>query len=434
VGRSRLARRILAAVLSLFGLLFVALGFWAVRVAEARVAEELDAAAARAARALEEMRVPPEHRRAVLPELARLLDAEIVVSGPGGSFATRAEWTPAEMALVRAGEVRIAGVDYESRARDAARRPERYYLLTRRDVVARRRADVLRPVAVAGAFGLVAAALLSLAVARSIARPVRALAETARRVAAGEFEGELAPRGPGEVGDLEEAFARMLRALREGEARVRESERLAALGRLASGIAHELRNPLTAVRIAVETALSADTDAGVRREAREVALAELERLERTLRELLDYARPRTPRMESLELGRLLAECAALLRPQCEHMRVRLEVDAPEGLLVRGDADRLKQAVLNLVLNGAQAQPGGGVVTLRARPNAIEVADRGPGIPPEARANLFQPFSTTRAAGIGLGLAVVKQVADEHGASIDVDSGPSGTTIALRFPS
>jgi signal transduction histidine kinase len=111
-----------------------------------------------------------------------------------------------------------------------------------------------------------------------------------------------------------------------------------------------------------------------------------------------------------------------------------------GLRFRADEDRVKQALLNLVLNGAQAQPMGGVVRLRAREAEgaskavmLEVEDEGSGIPAEVRANLLQPFVTTKAGGIGLGLAVVAQVAEEHGATLDFRTGPQGTTFTLRFP-
>ena len=294
-----------------------------------------------------------------------------------------------------------------------------------------RQRDVLMPIAVAGAVGLLVALLFGLFVARAIARPVRELADSVRGFGEGRYEGGVGGRGPGEIGDLEDAFVRMVGAIRAGEAKLRESERFAALGRLAGGIAHELRNPLTAIRMAVETGMATEGGDGV--EARRIALAEIDRLDRTLRELLDFVRPRIPKFGDVDARRLLADVAALLKPQCEHLRVRLEADAPEGLVLRGDEDRLKQALLNLVLNGAQAQPMGGVVRMRAGPGRLEVEDEGSGIPEGVMDTLLQPFVTTKAGGIGLGLAVVAQVADEHGATLDFRTGPGGTTFTLAFP-
>jgi len=212
---------------------------------------------------------------------------------------------------------------------------------------------------------------------------------------------------------------------------LRESERFAALGRLAGGIAHELRNPLTAIRMAVETSASGSESS--RAEARTVALAEIDRLDRTLGELLGFVRPKQPAITEVDVAALFEEVAALLGPQCRHLDVELELDAAPGQVVRADKDRLTQALLNLVLNGAQAQPEGGRVRLRSRPGRIEVVDQGPGVAPEVAESLFSPFVTTKSAGIGLGLAVVAQVAAEHGAKVEYSRGPEGTIFRLLFP-
>ena len=163
--------------------------------------------------------------------------------------------------------------------------------------------------------------------------------------------------------------------------------------------------------MAVETAAKGNEES--RAEARDIALSEIDRLDRTLREMLDYVRPREPKLADVDASALVADVAALLTPQCEHLRVRLETEAEPGLVLRVDEDRVKQALLNLVLNAAQAQPQGGVVRVRARAGALEVADEGP--------------------GIGLGLAVVAQVAEEHGARLEYETSGSGTTFRLVWP-
>jgi signal transduction histidine kinase len=205
---------------------------------------------------------------------------------------------------------------------------------------------------------------------------------------------------------------------------VRENERFAAIGRLAGGIAHELRNPLTAIRMAVETGGD---------EARTIALSEIERLDRTLRELLDFVRPRELEIETVALDALFAELEQLLGPQCKHLRVALEIVTEPGATVRADRDRLQQALLNLVLNGAQAQPMGGVVRVQGSPGVIDVSDEGAGIPDEVKESLFEAFVSTKAAGIGLGLAVVRRIVDEHGAEIAVETGSTGTHFRITFP-
>jgi len=409
----RLARRIVLPVLVLIGAIFAVLGLVALEMADRSVREELEETADRVARTLDELRVPPEHRAGILPALARVVGVELAVDG----YETRPGW--------QEGGYRVL-------EREAVGRAERYRILFAEKRITRRRRDVLLPVVGAGALGLFVAVVVGVVVARTIAGPIRRLAGQARRFAEGRYESEAGARGPGEVGELQEAFARMVAAIRDGEERLRESERFATLGRLAGGIAHELRNPLTAIRMAVETATADDTEANA--EARQIAVAEIERLDRTLREMLDYVHPRTPSLGDVEVTVLFEDVVTLLRPQCEHLKVRLKAEAPAGLVVRADYDRLKQALLNLVLNAAQAQPHGGVVRLRAGPGYVQVADEGPGIPEEVRESLLQPFVTTKEAGIGLGLAVVKQVADEHGAELGFETGEGGTTFTLRIGS
>lgn len=429
-----MTRRILLPLLALVGALFALLAFAAVRIAERRVSDELDGDADRVAETLDRLKLPPERLPEILDSLATLVGHALLVESGGRRDATDPATAGVAAEALRSGRVETEGRAFRVIRRASRGRPEPrdYFLLADEAQLSRNRRDVLGPVVLAGAVGLVVAAGFGLFVAANVTRPVRALASTARAVATGTFRGELRRTGPAEIGDLEEAFGTMLSELREGERRLRESERFAALGRLASGIAHELRNPLTAIRMAVETASNGDD--AYREEAKQVAISELDRLDRTLRGLLDFVRPR--RLERVEIpaADLLRGCAELLRAQCDHLKVRLEVEAPEGLLLNVDPDRMRQALLNLVLNGAQAQPRGGVVRLRVTAEgAIEVSDEGPGIPDSVRERIFEPFVTTKAAGFGLGLAVVKQVVEEHGGTIEVRTGPGGTTFSLRMP-
>jgi len=397
--RSRLARRLVLPLLALFAMLFGLLGVAGVRQADRRVDEELAREADRIAATVDALSVPPAQRGAVLGAMARLLDVELVLG-----------------AMSTAGE----GIDeslYRVIPRPVRRGTEELRILVPEERIARRRADFWVPVAGAAAAGLAVLVLFGWVIARSIVRPVQRLAARVAAFGKGESLPSAGSRAAGELGDLQEAFARMAKT-------VRESERLAAVGRLAGGVAHELRNPLTAIRMAVETGGD---------EAKRIALAEIERLDRTLRELLEFVRPRELKPERVELAPLFAELVALMEPQCSHLGVRLETDAAAGAAVFADRDRLQQALLNLVLNGAQAQPEGGVVRLRGREGVVEVEDEGAGVPEEVRESLFEPFVSTRAAGIGLGLAVVQRIADEHGARIELETGADGTRFRLSFP-
>lgn len=429
---SRLARRIVLPLLILLAALFGVLAWVAVQIAEDRVEEELRLSADRVAHALDRISLAPEHRAGILPSLAGLAGSELVVVGPAGRFSTLGDEPPSDTVLGD-GPLVVNGVEYRALSRHAARGPDVYYVLTPEEHIAQRRLDVLVPVLVAGACGLLAALVFGLLISRAIVRPVQALAETARRVAlehGGEVRVTGARRSPGEIGDLEEAFERMLAAIRQSEAVLRETERFAALGRLASGIAHELRNPLTAIRLAVESISTGD--AKDREEAVRVASAEIERLDRTLNELLHYVRPRPLRLEEHDLRGLLADAVLLLQPQLDHLQVALTLHVSEGATVRADADRVRQAILNLVLNAAQAQPEGGSIELRGSAGRIVVRDKGRGIPDKVRESIFEPFVTTRAEGIGLGLAVVKQVCDEHGFTLRFETGADGTTFFIEW--
>lgn len=430
---AKLARRIVLPLVVAVGALFALLGFVAVRIANARVEAELEEKATRIAATLRGLAQP---RPEILEDIAGLMGTGIVVErhavGPGWADEDGSWLVPLlhSTRLPAPESATVAGRAYRVLARSAGPRGP-CFILEDEERIAERQRDALLPIAVAGAVGLLVALVLGLLVARAIARPVRRLADSVRGFGEGRYEGGVGDRGPGEIGELQDAFVRMVEAIRAGEAKLRESERFAALGRLAGGIAHELRNPLTAIRMAVETGIVADGD------ARRIALSEIDRLDRTLRELLDFVRPRKPNLRDVGARRLLDDVGALLRPQCEHLRVRLETDAPAGLVLRADEDRVKQALLNLVLNGAQAQPMGGVVRMRAKGGGgavtLEVEDEGPGIPEEVMGSLLQPFVTTKEGGIGLGLAVVAQVADEHGARLDFRTGPGGTTFTLVFP-
>ena len=410
---SQLARRIVLPLLLLITALFGMLAIAGVRQAQSRVDEELDQEADRVEATLEKLALPASQRAPILQAMARLIGAELEL----GSVSTLAPDADRSRYRVLTREVEASRASTALPGQPDRGPSETLRVLFARARIDARRRDFLNPVLVAAALGLAMAALFGFAMARTIVRPVERLARGVRAYGEGAEEIDAGPRAPGELGELQTAFVEMAGT-------VRDSERFAALGRLSGGIAHELRNPLTAIRMAVETGGD---------EARDIALSEIDRLDRTLRELLDFVRPRALEKTSIPIPELLEDVAVLLRPQCEHLSVRLEVESEAGSVLVADRDKVRQALLNLVLNAAQAQPHGGVVRLRGQSGELVVEDEGPGIADDVRETLFEAFVTTRAAGIGLGLAVVKQIADEHGASIDVGTNASGTIFSLRFP-
>jgi signal transduction histidine kinase len=273
--------------------------------------------------------------------------------------------------------------------------------------------------AVAGALlGALVAALAALTVTRPLVR----ITEAARRIAHGDLVTPLWRRKRrDEIGTLRDTIEEMRRALR---ARDEERETLLA------GIAHEVRNPLGALDLFA--GLLAE-ELAARPEATHVARirAELASLSKVVEEFLDYARARPPAREEVDLAPLLGEVSDLAQPLASERNVSLSIEGAGE--VRADREQLRRAALNLVRNAVEAAPAGSVVEIAARGGdgevTIEVADRGPGLTPEARDRLFRPFFTTKERGTGLGLALAKKVADAHGGALALDDREGGGTVA-----
>ena len=240
---------------------------------------------------------------------------------------------------------------------------------------------------------------------------------------------------------------RPLRAqLLESKVLLAQREKLAALGTLAAGVAHEIRNPLTAIKARLYTLRRAVAAPDAKDDVQAIA-HELDRLERIVRDVLGYARPSDPRFGEIELSAWLQDLAAFIKRDLEAHQIALEVDAPAPVAARVDADQLRQVVLNLVRNAEEALAGkpGSVrlalrrdrSMLRGRPTEVavlSVTDTGPGIPVEHHARLFDPFFTTKAAGTGLGLSIVARLVEQHGGEITFQSAPqAGTRFSVHLP-
>src|SRR5467141_921796 len=219
------------------------------------------------------------------------------------------------------------------------------------------------------------------------------------------------------------------------------SERLAALGRITAGVAHEVKNPLNSMRLWLENlkeSLPAEAD-GASRQAVQVLDKEIDRLDAVVKRFLDFTRPMDIRLEATQLAELLREVLEVAQPQLERSNIQLAqllpIDVPE---VYVDRALLKQAVLNLVLNAAEAMPGGGqlrlVLSRRGEAAEITVGDTGKGIPLENRQKIFQLFFTTRPGGSGIGLASTFRIVQLLNGSIDFTSEVGrGTTFRIELP-
>jgi len=219
------------------------------------------------------------------------------------------------------------------------------------------------------------------------------------------------------------------------------SERLAAVGRITAGVAHEVKNPLNSMRLWLENlkeSLPPDRD-GATAQAVNVLDAEIDRLDAVVKRFLDFARPMDVRLEPTQLAELLREVLEVAQPQLQRAKVEVAQLLPIGIPeVFVDRDLLKQAVLNLVLNAVDAMPGGGQLQLtlsrRGEVAEITVGDTGKGIPPELRQKVFQLFFTTRPGGSGIGLASTFRIVQLHNGSINFTSEVGrGTTFRIELP-
>ncbi len=218
------------------------------------------------------------------------------------------------------------------------------------------------------------------------------------------------------------------------------SRRLAAIGRLTSGVAHEVKNPINSIVIHLEVLKEKlqEMDPGARRHM-DVISSEIQRLDRVVQTLVDFTRPVELRLIEADLRRVVEDVAMLAGPEAGRQGVAIDRMLPaEPLVVRIDPDLVKQAVLNVVLNGIQAMPQGGTLTLSASRKegviSLGVQDQGAGIPPEVRDKIFNLYFTTKKKGSGIGLAMTYRVLQLHNGAVEFESRNGyGTTFWLRLP-
>ncbi|HEY2909307.1 MAG TPA: ATP-binding protein, partial [Gemmataceae bacterium] len=229
---------------------------------------------------------------------------------------------------------------------------------------------------------------------------------------------------------LVERVGEVVRALQQREREVRRAERLAAVGQLAAGVAHEIRNPLTSVQLLVQTARKDPTAGGL--DSNDLALidSELGRIEESLRIFLDYARPPKPERKSSDLAAVVRDTLNLTRLRAEQQQVEVIFSVPAAPVVMfADPLQIRQVAMNLVLNALDAMPRGGKLEIAAAatPGGVQltVADTGKGIAPAILPRLFEPFATDKETGLGLGLVVSKRIVEDHGGTIRGANRPNG---------
>jgi two-component system NtrC family sensor kinase len=321
-------------------------------------------------------------------------------------------------------------------------------------------------------FGVIGFSLL---LAYYVTRPIRAMHSAAQSLGQGNFDDALIqlpkPRGD-EIGTLRNAFERMAYQLRDRQSQLENrvdvtdrelhetdlrlknviaaaarSEHLAALGRLSSGVAHEIRTPLTALKLYLQ---SAQDDFSVSHEHAEdfdMAMRQVDRIESTINHFLNFAKPQEPVMAEVDISKIIEDALIVVRPRAVHQGVEIQTSIATDLPgVEGDMRQLGEALVNLLINALEEMPQGGNLritveshdcaaeTLLQNAVRIDVTDNGPGIKAENVDLLFEPFFTTKASGSGLGLSIVQGTVQLHGGYIRVRTEIGrGTTFSIFLP-
>lgn len=277
-----------------------------------------------------------------------------------------------------------------------------------------------------------ATVIVAFAVAGRIAKPIVALTEFTRgylRPGAPPTP----PQGSGEVGELSRSFVRLVEDLQRSQHTLVQASKLAALGEVTALMAHEVRTPLGILRSSVQMLRSEAQLSTEGQELLGIVESETARLNRLVGSMLDSARTRAPHPKPTDLHALIAHAASLLAAQARDRGVMLRLAlGAERFVCEVDAEQLTQVVLNLVMNALQILPRGGEVSVSTHSDdsrvRIEVADDGPGLPPEERERVFEPFVFKREGGVGLGLAVVRQIVRAHAGEVVADASPSGGAL------
>jgi two-component system, NtrC family, sensor kinase len=322
-----------------------------------------------------------------------------------------------------------------------------------------------------GGLGVVLIALtVGLFVRGYVLRPVGALAVATDRVAGGDFAHRLDVQRTDELGELARSFNAMTAslqqahadlkdlnerleqqvtdrtaALRDAQAQLVQSEKMSSLGKLAASVAHEINNPLAGILTYAKLLVRLHEEGEMTDPVRErcvrnlrLVQRETERCTAIVRNLLDFARQRTPALKELDISAVVEEAMSLLAHRLLMQGVTLETRLPPMPLVMADFGQMRQAVLNIALNACEAMAQGGRldVTAEARGKTVEIVfrDNGPGIAPEHLSRILDPFFTTKEKGTGLGLSVVYGIIERHNGKLDIRSTVGeGTTVVIQLP-
>lgn len=301
----------------------------------------------------------------------------------------------------------------------------------------------------------IAVGLLATLVAARALRPVRTLIDGASRIGRGDYSAQIGLKGDDEIALLGREFDDMARSLKEREAQLAEkqaellrAERLAAVGRMASQVAHEVRNPLSSIGLNVELLEEPLMRAGFKSEADKKEVQELltrvtkevDRLTELTEHYLRLARLPSPNKQPEDLHALIGDVLQFQSEELGKSGVKVERALANGAALKAqiDAGQIRQVLLNLVRNAREAMPRGGTLTVRTLADGpkvrVEISDTGAGVPVAQRDKVFEPFFSTKSQGTGLGLSLSRQIVDAHGGALTIE-GPEGqgATFAITLP-
>lgn len=289
---------------------------------------------------------------------------------------------------------------------------------------------------VTGSITLVLVLLIAARGARILSGPLRELASVARRIAAGHHEERLGRLKGAEAQELSNAFNSMLDKLAASHRRLMHAASLAAVGELSSSTVHEMRNPLSSVKINLQALSKKVESSPAHQELAAIALEQLARVEKMLSELLQYGRPLELNLTRIRFDEVVRGVLPVVGNKAQTKDVSLEVDDQlGGADFVADGEQIRRALTNLVANAIEASPADATVAIKttlaekvSNHLAILVTDEGPGIPDAQMDKLFKPFFTTRQQGTGLGLANVKKIVEYHGGSVTAKNRPEGGAV------
>ena len=380
----------------------------------------------------------PDGTRAIGTRIAADVYEQVIVHGRpwlGRAYVVKDWYITAYEPIVGVGN-RILGILYVGVL-------EQKYLDIRRRTVAGFLGIMLTGAALAMA--------LSTGITRRVSLSVRRLVTAASAVAGGNLNARVDIRTNDELAGLADTFNAMAAALRERDERLKEfarrkimeSERLAVIGQLSAGVAHELNNPLQGIVAYAHLLLERAPAADPSRDALQKIAAQADRCREIIRSLLDFSRPRKPQTRPADINAILRECLALVERQALFHNIEIVTDLPADLpTATVDPAQMQQVFMNLIINAAEAMEGAGRLTLATQYDHLErlvearVTDTGHGIRPEDLDRIFDPFFTTKGVGhgTGLGLSISYGIVKEHQGTITVDSQVGrGTTFTIRLP-